>query len=143
MLNKKIMSNLNGTMLADILVVEDNQDDVFLINLAIKKANINSKVFVINNGEEAMNHLTKLINEKAKLPDLILLDINLPKITGLEVLKRIKSNKFIKSIFTVVFTSSDSPFDMNYCYQNGADFYIKKPNNISELKNIISLVFSC
>ena len=128
------MNKLIQNKLLDILVIEDNPDDVFLIQLAVKKANINSNISVVNNGEEGIKCLTILINEREKLPDLILLDINLPKVTGLEVLKKIKSNKSIKSIPTVIFTSSDSPSDMNYCYQNGADYYIRKPNNINSFK---------
>ena len=131
---KKIIDKLSNKSSFDILVIEDNPDDVFLIELAIKKANIKSCISVFNNGEEAISYLTKLIDEKAKLPDLILLDINLPKITGLEVLKKIK---FIKSIFTVVFTSSDSTSDMNSCYSNGADLYIKKPNDINSFKEVM------
>ena len=128
------MNNSIQDKLLNIFVIEDNPDDIFLIKLAIKKANINSNISVVNNGEEGISCLTKLINEREKLPDLILLDINLPKITGLEVLQKIKSSKFIKSIPVVVFTSSDSPSDMNYCYQNGADFYIRKPNDINSFK---------
>ena len=122
----------------DILLIEDNSDDVFLIELAIKKANIKSNISVVNNGEEGVSYLMKLVNEKEKLPNLILLDINLPKVTGLEVLKKIKSNKSIKAVPTVVFTSSDSSSDMNYCYQNGANFYIRKPNNINDFKKIMA-----
>ena len=125
------MNNSIQDKLLNIFVIEDNPDDIFLIKLAIKKANINSNISVVNNGEEGINYLTRITNEKEKLPDLILLDINLPKVTGLEVLKKIKSNKSIKSIPTVVFTSSDSPSDMNFCYRNGADYYIRKPNNIN------------
>ena len=131
------MINLASKTLTDILIVEDNQNDVFLIKLGIKKANIKSYISVFNNGEEAISYLTKLIDENAKLPDLILLDINLPKITGLEVLQKIKSNKSLKSIFTVIFTSSDSVLDMNFCYSNGANLYIKKPNDINSFKEVM------
>ncbi len=134
------MNKLTQNKLLDILVIEDNVDDVFLIELAIKKANINSNISVVSNGEEGISYLTKLTNEKRKLPNLILLDINLPKITGLEVLKKIKSSELIKSIPVVVFTSSDSPSDMNYCHQNGADFYIRKPNNINGFKEIMKCI---
>ena len=131
------MNNLIQNKLLNILLIEDNPDDVFLIDLAIKKANIKSSISVINNGKEAISYLNKLIDEKTKLPDLVLLDINLPKITGLEVLKKIKSSQSIKSIFTVVFTSSDSVSDMNSCYNNGASLYIKKPNDINSFKEAI------
>jgi CheY-like chemotaxis protein len=136
---KTIIDKLSNKSL-DIVVIEDNPDDVFLIELAIKKANIKSCTSVFNNGEEAISYLAKLIDEKVKLPDLILLDINLPKITGLEVLKKIKSNKSLKSIPTIIFTSSDSPSDMNYSYKNGADLYVRKPNNINDFKEVMEYI---
>ena len=125
-----------------ILLIEDNLDDVFLIQLAIKKTGINSSMSIINNGEEGIGCLTKLVDKKEKLPDLILLDINLPKITGLEILQKIKSNKFIKLIPTVIFTSSDSPYDMNSSYESGADCYIRKPNNIHDFEKIMKSIIN-
>lgn len=122
----------------NILLVDDNSDDIFLTKLAIKKANIKSDISVVNNGEEAISLLNKL--ESENLPDLILLDINLPKITGVEVLKRIKLNTLIKSIPVIVFTSSDSSLDMEDSYQYGADHFIRKPNNINDFKEIMEYI---
>ncbi len=122
----------------NILLIDDNSDDIFLTKLAIKKANIQSDICVVNNGEEAISFLNK--SGRENLPDLILLDINLPKITGIEVLKRIKSSTFIKSTPIIVFTSSDSSSDMEDSYQYGADYFIRKPNNINDFKEIMEYI---
>ena len=122
----------------DILLIEDNQDDIFLTDLAIKECNINSKLITINNGKDAIDYLKKLNTSDKQLPALILLDINLPALTGHELLKKIKSESKIRSIPVVILTSSDSLSDINDCYKNGADFYIRKPNSIKDLKKIMN-----
>ena len=124
----------------NILVAEDNPDDVFLIQLALSDSNINGSTVVVNNGKRIINYLKEIEDTKNKMPDLILLDINLPKVTGLEALKQLKALPRAKEIPIVIFTSSDAISDMNYCYENGADLYFKKPNNISELKAIMKQI---
>lgn len=124
------MNNLVQRKLLDILLIEDNDDDIFLINLALKKADIQSKLTVIHNGEDAVNCLLKLESAKNKAPDLILLDINLPKINGMDVLKIIKSSEFISQISVVVLTSSDIASDLNFSNRMTPGLYVKKPNNI-------------
>ena len=126
--------------LLNILLIEDNQNDILLIRIALEKSGIKANLNTVTNGEDAVNYLNEIIGKKETLPDLILLDINLPKITGLEVLKKIKVNKSTRSIPVVIFTSSDSSSDMNYCYQNGAGFYIKKPNNINSFKEVMKYI---
>ncbi|OGI20859.1 MAG: hypothetical protein A3B68_08635 [Candidatus Melainabacteria bacterium RIFCSPHIGHO2_02_FULL_34_12] len=124
----------------DILIVEDNQDDVFLTKYSLKTLNITGKIFLANYGQNAIEILNNLLEKNEKLPDLILLDMNLPKLTGLEVLQQIKSNQSMYLIPTVIFTSSDSISDMKNCYEHGADLYIKKPNNINEYKKIMEYI---
>lgn len=119
--------------LSNILLVEDNANDVLLIKIALEKAAIDAPLSIITNGEEAISYIKKLKSEN-DLPSLILLDINLPKVTGLEVLKSIKLNKITSEIPTVVFTSSDLKSDMEYSYLNKANLYIHKPNNINSFK---------
>ena len=119
--------------LSNILLVEDNPNDIFLIKIAFEKTDIQAHLNTAINGEEAINYIKKL-KPKDEFPDLILLDINLPKVTGLEVLKFIKQNKPTSGIPTVVFTSSDLKSDMEYSYLNKADLYIHKPNNINSFK---------
>ena len=123
-----------------ILIIEDNQDDVFLTELAIKECNINSEFSVVKNGEAAIELLESFIHKNKSLPDLIFLDINLPRINGLEVLKNIKSNNITKSIPAIVLTSSDLQSDMKYSYENGADLFIKKPNDINSFKDVVEFI---
>ena len=124
----------------DILLVEDNPDDIFLTELAIKESEIHGSFTLANNGKAALEILNDTVSTGEKLPDLILLDINLPKINGLEVLKEIKSNKPTSLIPTIIFTSSDAMSDMRASYENGADLYIRKPNNIQEYKKIMKYI---
>ena len=124
----------------DILLIEDNQDDVYLTELAIKECNINGNFLVVNNGRSAIQILNDLVSLNKKLPDLILLDINLPRVTGLEVLEQIKSNEITKLIPTIIFTSSDSMSDMKYSYEHGADLFIRKPNNINGFREIMQYI---
>ena len=119
--------------LSNILLIEDNVNDVLLIKIALEKAAIHAYLSTITNGEEAINYIRKLKSEN-EFPSLILLDINLPKVTGLEVLKSIKLNKITSEIPTVVFTSSGLKSDMEYSYFNKANLYIHKPNNINSFK---------
>ena len=120
----------------DILLIEDNSDDIYLIGIALKELNINHSLKVINNGKVALDFLINQKKNNNFLPDLILLDINLPMINGLDVLKKIKINKNTSNIPTVIFTSSDSALDVNYSYRTGADLFVRKPNNINNLKEI-------
>ena len=124
----------------DILLVEDNPDDVLLTELAIKESNIQGLLTLANNGKAALEILNDTVSTGEKLPDLILLDINLPKVNGLQVLREIKSNKSTSSIPTVVFTSSDAMSDMRSSYENSAELYIRKPNNIHEYKKIMKFI---
>jgi len=129
-----------NTKIIDILLIEDNADDVYLTELAIKESNINGNFLVINNGKTAIQLIEGLVNKNKKLPDIILLDVNLPKVTGIEVLKYIKSNSATVNISTVVFTSSDSIADMKYCYESGADLFVRKPNSIQDLRSIMQYI---
>lgn len=124
----------------NIFLVEDNQDDIFLIQLAVKECEMDGNYIIAQNGKKAIEIMENFIYENKNFPDLIFLDVNLPKITGLEVLKKIKSEKKLKYIPLVVFTSSDSVSDMKYCYENNADLYIRKPNNISDFKEIVKYI---
>lgn len=112
-----------------ILLVEDNADDEILTIRALKKNNIANDIIIARDGAEALDYLFE--NDAGKkvnpLPTLIILDLNLPKIDGLEVLKRIKADDQLKLIPVVVLTSSDEQKDMLRSYGLGANSYIRKP----------------
>lgn len=112
-----------------ILLVEDNVDDELLTIRALKKNKIANDIIVAHDGVEALDYLFNTDEDKRTnpLPTLIILDINLPKIDGLEVLKRIKADAQTKLIPVVVLTSSDEQNDMLSSYGLGANSYIRKP----------------
>jgi CheY-like chemotaxis protein len=117
-----------------ILHAEDNPDDSLLTELAFKQLGLNVQLKKILNGKKVIDSLKESLITSEKLPDLILLDINLPLMNGFEVLNEIKVEEKLSSIPVVFFTSSDSSAEMKYAYENGADLYIRKPNNLNGFK---------
>ena len=114
-----------------ILFVEDNTDDVDLTLRAFKQNNINEKVAVVKDGAEALDFLFGLGNYASRdisdLPQLILLDLKLPKIDGFEVLKRIRANEKTRLLPVVILTSSKEERDVINGYSLGANSYVRKP----------------
>ena len=125
--------------LPKILLVEDNDGDAELTIEALVSNTVKSNIMVIDNGEEAIKFLQqqgKYINET--LPDLILLDLNLPKIDGREVLHFVKNNDALKRIPVVMLTTSSLQADIEYSYNNHANCYIVKSGNLSEFNAAIN-----
>lgn len=125
-----------------ILLVEDNADDELLTIRALKKNKIANNIIVARDGEEALDYLFGSSENQTKkerpLPTLIILDLNLPKIDGLEVLKRLKANEQTKLIPVVVLTSSDEQTDMLSSYGLGANSYIRKPVDFNKFIEVAS-----
>ena len=125
--------------LIHILVVEDNEGDIFLIKEALEEGKIVNKISVIKDGKEAIDFLEK--KEKYKdeeTPDLILLDVNLPKKNGHEVLKYIKTSEDLKQIPVIMLTTSSSDKDVLLSYKNHANCFITKPLDVNNFLTIIS-----
>ena len=124
-----------------ILLVEDNEGDILLTIEALEEEEINFTSVVVKDGWEAiqfLNNKGKYIDER--LPDTILLDINLPKMNGIEVLKNIKSNKSLQHIPITILTTSSSSEDLKTCLLNKANFFLTKPLDTSLfIKNLLSL----
>ncbi len=114
-----------------VLLVEDNDDDVELTLRSFKKQNINSKVVVARNGQEALDYLfakgTHAKRDASQSPDVVFLDIKLPKIDGLEVLRQIRAEESTRLIPVVVLTTSTEAHDKISSYQLGANSYVRKP----------------
>lgn len=125
----------------NILFVEDNEGDIVLTLEALKEAKINNNITVLRDGEEALLYLQKMGKYKnAETPDLVLLDINLPKVDGKEVLAKIKSDKQLMVIPVVILTTSDSEKDILESYHNHANCYITKPVDFKKFMEVIHTV---
>jgi two-component system response regulator len=115
----------------EVLLVEDNEDDIELTLRSFKKNNLSNRVHVVRNGQEALDFLfgegAYAQRKGATLPVLILLDLKLPKMDGLEVLHHIRSNALTKYIPVVILTTSSQVTDKMKCYDQGANSYVRKP----------------
>jgi CheY-like chemotaxis protein len=113
-----------------ILLVEDNSNDIVVTKRAIEKGKIHNKVYVAQNGEEAIDFFKKRGKFKdVPTPALVLLDLKMPKVDGFEVLKEIKGDENLKSIPIIVLTSSERDKDIECAYKLGCNSYIVKPVN--------------
>jgi two-component system, response regulator len=119
-----------------ILLVEDNPDDEALTMRALKKHNIGNKVFVVRDGAEALDFLfcTGKYSDRDPndTPQVTLLDLKLPKIDGLEVLRRLRADKRTQLLPIVILTSSNEEQDLIEGYKNGANSYVRKPVDFNE-----------
>ena len=113
-----------------ILLVEDNPDDEELVLRSLRKANIANDVHVARDGPEALDYLFG--SGTVQLPAVVLLDLKLPKIGGLEVLKRIRDRPECRFLPVVILTSSSEEEDMVKSYENGANSYVRKPVDFTE-----------
>ncbi len=112
---------------ATIMLVDDSPDDVALTLRAFKKNNITNKVMVASDGEEALQYLLPDDDSCNPAPALVLLDINLPKINGLEVLRRLRQDERTRYLPVVVLTTSNEERDIVETYDLGANSFVRKP----------------
>jgi CheY-like chemotaxis protein len=124
-----------------ILLVEDNPDDVTLTERALKKSHILNKLVVAKDGAEALDYIlgtgAYTGRDMNSMPEVVLLDLKLPKIDGLEVLKQIRTDKRTKLLPVVILTSSKEESDLVNGYTLGANSYIRKPVNFNQFVEAI------
>ena len=125
----------------EILLVEDNPGDVVLTQEAFSEAKILNNLQVVKDGEEALQYLFREGDyQQAKRPELILLDLNLPKVDGRQVLDKIKNSDVLKRIPVVVLTSSQAEKDIVKTYDLHANSYVVKPINLSQFVDVVNAV---
>ena len=125
-----------------ILHVENEADDVFIVQRAMKKIGIANPTAHVENGELAVDYLSGCIpitdKTENRLPSLILLDLSMPRMGGIEVLRWIRSQPIIKRIIVVVLTSSQNQDDITAAYDNGANGYLVKPVGAPEFQSVLA-----
>ena len=124
-----------------ILLVEDNEGDILLTTEALEEGRIINKVSVVKDGKQAIDFLNqKEAFHEASLPNLILLDINLPKKNGHEVLKYIKASKNFRHIPIIMLTTSSSESDIIQAYNHYANCFITKPVDVNEFMTAVAKI---
>lgn len=115
-----------------ILLVEDNPDDEFLTRDALRTGGVQHDVVVARDGAEAVDWIFDGQGAAPRMPDLVLLDLKLPKMSGFDVLERIRSNVETRGLPVVILTSSSEHQDIQRSYLTGANSYVRKPVNFAE-----------
>lgn len=129
------------TKTPQVLLVEDSLADITLIKRILRQRQIPNELHIVNDGVEAMAFLRREGKYKnAPLPHIILLDLNLPKKNGKEVLKEIKSDPHLRLIPVIILTTSDNDQDIRDCYKEYANAYLCKPNSIESLSECMEAI---
>lgn len=127
--------------IVDVLLVEDNPGDIRLTQEAMKEAKLTNTLYVARNGMDAMDFLNKQGSfVDAPRPDLVLLDLNLPRLSGREVLKRMKDDPDLRRIPVIVLSTSDAHRDILESYDLHANCYINKPVDFEEFLKVVQSI---
>ncbi|CAH8283637.1 response regulator receiver domain-containing protein [Mariniflexile fucanivorans] len=116
------------TNILKILLIEDDMIEIMKLNRTVSSLKLNHKIIEANNGEDAL----KILEKKEDLPDIILLDLNMPKINGIEFLSILKKDEVLKYIPTIILTTSSNQKDLLECYKIGIAGYVLKPLKYEE-----------
>lgn len=120
-----------------LLLADDDPDDCLFFEQALKEIPVNTSLKMVKNGEVLMQYL---LNETNTLPDILFLDLNMPRKNGFECLAEIKTNENLKNLPVVVCSTSLNHQVVNTVQSDGADYYIRKPSSYTQLKNVIEEV---
>ena len=127
-----------------ILLIEDNPDDAELTRIAFAEAAIDSQLVVVGDGAEALDYLFAqgkyAARNAADLPSIVLLDLNLPKLDGREVLQALRANPATRGLPVVVLTTSTEPFDVEASYALGVNSYIRKPVDFGKFVEVVKQI---
>lgn len=125
-----------------IVMIDDDSDDQYIFREIFKEYNeaIEFKGFL--NGRDFFSYFDTQDKEKNVLPNIILLDLNLPRDDGFEILKLLKTNPILKNIPVIILTTSSSPIDIRDCYRFGAKSYFVKPMVLVEIRALVSTIYS-
>ena|SRR5688572_24786511 len=127
-----MISNITNIFLAD-----DDEDDRFIFKEALQEIQVPTSLFTANDGEQLMTALNAL---KGSLPDVLFLDLNMPRKNGFQCLSEIRQNRNLRTLKTVIFSTSYEPEVIELLFKTGADHFIRKPTEFSELKKVIENV---
>jgi CheY-like chemotaxis protein len=122
-----------------IILADDDESDRLIFIEAFAELKIKSEVIALHDGKQLMEYIAK---NEIELPAIIFLDLNMPRKSGLECLKEIRSNKKIKDVPIVIYSTSASKNDIEETFHNGANVYIKKPGDFTKLKDALYKVVS-
>jgi CheY-like chemotaxis protein len=117
-----------------ILLADDDTDDCIFFKEAVEELQLPTKLSSLHDGEQLMQHLN---NETNKLPDVLFLDLNMPRKNGFECLSEIKLDQRLKQLPVIIFSTSFEQEVVNLLYKNGAQYFIRKPSEFSQFKKII------
>jgi CheY-like chemotaxis protein len=127
-----------------VLIAEDDPSDVFLLKRAFTLAQVPATLYFVRDGQEAIDYLEgqAAYNDRSQypLPDLMLLDLKMPRLNGFDVLAWLRRQPGLKRLLVTVLSSSDQPDDINRAYDLGANSYLLKPHNSTELSDLVAQV---
>ena len=124
-----------------VLLIEDNQGDVFLVREALRQAGLESEITTLSDGAEALGYVSSIGSRAdAKQPDIILLDLNLPRNDGREILEAVRGTRYMKDVPVIVMTSIASPHDIDALAALGLQRYVRKPLDLEEFLTIGGIV---
>jgi CheY-like chemotaxis protein len=122
----------------DVLLVEDNPSDVYLTQVAFRRSNAETQIHVVEDGIQAMAFLRQEGSyASSPRPDLVLLDLNLPRKHGHKVLREIKEDPELRGIPVIILTTSTAEADINLCYEDHANCYIAKPVDFDQFEKVV------
>jgi CheY-like chemotaxis protein len=125
--------------IVEILLVDDDQDDRSIFNDALSELKIETSLTLLEDGRDLVGYLE---NPKSKRPDILFLDLNMPYKSGVECLREIRQIDKFKDLSVAIYSTSNSEKDMEDTFINGANIYIRKPNDFTQLKKVLTEVLS-